>query len=111
MSLSLLGLLEHLLSLLNLYLAGCNIYGCQDGVSRFRGFLDILQRLRPSYNSLGENLALLGQPLLFNHLEDCNNVHEVFLIVLMGVNGYAEVGPIGKLDLEDLGFFLGRNNV
>ncbi len=107
---SLLGLLEHLLSLLNLHLVGCNIYGCRDGVSRFRGFLEILQRLGPSYNSLGKNLAL-GQPLLFDHLEDCNNVREVFLIVPTRVDGHAEVGRVRKLDLEDLGFFLGHDNV
>jgi hypothetical protein len=39
---SLLGFLEHLLGLLNLHLVGHNIYACQDGVSRFRGFLEIL---------------------------------------------------------------------
>jgi hypothetical protein len=108
---SLLGLLEHLLSLLNLHLAGRNIYSCPDGVSGFRGFLGILQRLGPSYNSLGKNLALLGQPLLFDHLEDCNNVHEVFLIVPTGLDGHAEVGRIRNLNLEDLGFFLGHDNV
>ncbi len=52
---SLLGFLEHLLSLLNLHLAGHNIYRCRDGVSRLRGFLEILQCLEPSYDSLGEN--------------------------------------------------------
>jgi hypothetical protein len=111
LAVSLLGFLEHLLGLLNLHLVGHNIYGCQDGVSRFHGFLEILQRLGPSHNSLGKNLALLGQPLLFDHLEDRNNVREVFLIVPTGVDGHAEVGRIRKLDLEDLGFFLGRNNV
>jgi hypothetical protein len=108
---SLLGLLEHLLSLLNLHLAGRNIYGCRDNVSRFRGFLEIFQRLGPSYNSLGKHSALLGQPLLFNHLEDCNNVRKVFLIVPTGIDGHAEVGHVRKLDLEDLGFFLGSDNV
>jgi hypothetical protein len=108
---SLLGLLEHLLSLLNIHLAGRNIYGCQDGASRFRSFLEILQRLGPSHNSLGKNSALLGQPLLFNHLEDRNNVHKVFLVVPMGVDGHAEVGRVRKLDLEDLGFFLGHDDV
>ncbi len=108
---SLLGLLEHLLSLLNLHLAGRNIYGCQDGVSRLRGFLEILQCLRQSYNSLGKNSALLGQPLLFNHSEDRNNVRKVFLIVPTGVNGHAEVGCVRKLDLEDLGLFLGHDDV
>ncbi len=108
---SLLGLLEHLLSLLNLHLAGRNIYGRQDGVSRFRGFLEILQCLGSSYNSLGENSALLGQPLLFDHLKDCNNVRKVFLIAPTGVYGHAEVGRVRKLDLEDLGFFLGCDDV
>ncbi len=108
---SLLGFLEHLLGLLNLHLAGRNIYGHQDSVSRFHGFLEILQCLGPSHNSLGEHLALLGQPLLFDHSEDRNNVREVFLVVPTGVNGHAEVGRIRKLDLEDLGFFLGHDNV
>jgi hypothetical protein len=49
-------------------------------------------------------LALLGQPLLLDDLEDRNNVHEVFLVVPMGVDGHAEVGSVRKLDLEDLGF-------
>jgi hypothetical protein len=44
-------------------------------------------------------------------LEDCNNVCKVFLVVPMGVDGHAEVGRVRKLDLEDLGFFLGRDNV
>ncbi len=78
---SFLGFLEHLISLLNLYLAGHNVYRRQDGVSRLRGFLEILQCLGPSCNSLGENLALLGRPLLFNHSEDYNYVRKVFLIV------------------------------
>jgi hypothetical protein len=38
-------------------------------------------------------------------------VHKVFLVVFTGVDGHAEVGRIGKLDLEDLGFFLGRDDV
>ncbi len=71
-----LGFLENLGSLLNLHLAGRNIHRRQDGVPRLRGFLEILQRLGPSCNSLGKNLALLGQPPLFNHLEDCNYVHK-----------------------------------
>jgi hypothetical protein len=108
---SLLGFLEHLLSLLNLHLASRNVYRCRDSVSRLHGFLEILQCLGPSYDSLGENSALLGQPLLFDHLEDCNYVREVFLVVPMGVNGHAKVGRIRKLDLEDLGFFLGRDDV
>jgi hypothetical protein len=108
---SLLGFLEHLASLFNLYLAGHNIHRRQDGVPRLSGFLEILQRLGPSCNSLGKNLALLGQPLLFNHSENCNYVCKVFLIVPMGVNRHAEVGSIGKLDLEDLRIFLGCDNV
>jgi hypothetical protein len=56
-------------------------------------------------------LALLVQPLLFDDLEDHNNVRKLFLVVPTGVDGHAEVGCIGKLDLEDLGFFLGRDNV
>ncbi len=107
----LLGFLEHLLSLLNLHLAGRNVYRRQDGVSRLRGFLEILQRLGPSYNSLGKNSALLGQPLLFDHSEDCHYVRKVFLIVPMGVNGHAKVGCIRKLDLEDLRLFLGRDDI
>jgi hypothetical protein len=51
-------------------------------------------------------LALLGLPVLLGDSEDCNNVHEVFLIVPTGVYGHAEVLHIRKLDLEDLGFFL-----
>jgi hypothetical protein len=31
--------------------------------------------------------------------------------VPMGVDGHAEVGHVRKLDLEDLGFFLGCDNV
>jgi hypothetical protein len=104
---SFLGFLEHLISLLNLHLAGRDIYRRQDGVSRLHGFLEILQRLGLSCNSLGENSALLGQPLLFNHLEDCNYVREVFLVVPTGVNGHAEVGGIRKLDHEDLRLSLG----
>ncbi len=39
-----------------------------------------------------------------------SNVHEVFLIVPTGVYGHAEVGSIRKLDLKDLGFFLGHDD-
>jgi hypothetical protein len=59
---SLLGFLEHLLGLLNLHLAGCNIYVCCNGALRTRGFSEILQCLRPFLNSLGKHPALLGQP-------------------------------------------------
>ncbi len=78
---------------------------------RLRGFLKILQRLGSSYNSLGKNSALLGQTLLFDHSEDCKYVHEVFIVVPTGVNGHTEVGHVGKLDLEDLRLFLGRDSV
>jgi hypothetical protein len=88
---SVLGFLVHLLGLLNLHLVGHNIYACQDGVSRTCSFLEILQCLRPFLNSLGKHPALLGQPLLIDDLEDCNNVQKVFLIVPAGVDGHAEV--------------------
>ncbi len=79
---SLLGFLEHCLGLLNLHLVGRNISTCRDSFSRTRGFLEILQCLRPPHNSsLGEHPALLVQPLLINDTEDCNNVCKVFLIV------------------------------
>ncbi len=100
------------MSLLNLHLAGRKVYRCRDGVLRLCGFLEILQHLGPSCNSLGKNLALLEQALLFNQLEDCNYVCEVFLIVPTGINGHdAEVGRVRKLYLEDLRLFLGRDNV
>ncbi len=38
-------------------------------------------------------------------------MREVFLIVPMRVDGHAEVGYIKKLYLEELGFFLGRDDV
>ncbi len=38
-------------------------------------------------------------------------MHEVFLLVPSGVDGHAEVGRIGKLDLEDLRLFLGCDDV
>ncbi len=53
--------------------------------------MEILQRLRPFRNSLGEHLALLGQPLLLDDSEDRNNVREVFLFVPAGEDGHAEV--------------------
>jgi hypothetical protein len=43
--------------------------------------------------------------------EDCNYVREVFLIVPMGEDRHAEVGCVGKLDLEDLRIFLGCDDV
>jgi hypothetical protein len=78
---------------------------------RLSGLLEILQRLGLSCNSLGKNLALLGQSLLFNHLEDCNYVRKLFLIVPTGVNRHAEVGCVGKLDLEDLRIVTGHDDV
>jgi hypothetical protein len=38
-------------------------------------------------------------------------VRKVFLVVSTGVDGHAEVGCIRKIDLEDLGFYLGREDV
>jgi hypothetical protein len=108
---SLLGLLEHTGSLLNLHLVGRNVNRCQDGVLRLRGFLEILQRLGPFHNSLGKNSALLGQPLLFYDSEDRNYVRKVFLVVPMGVDGDADVGRVRKLDLQELRFFLGHDDV
>ncbi len=108
---SLLGFLEHLLGLLNLHLAGHNIHAHWGGFSRTRGFLEILQRLWPSHSSLGKHPALLGQPLLIDDTEDCNNVCKVFLVVPTRVDGHTEVWPVWKLDLEKLSFFLGRDDV
>jgi hypothetical protein len=86
-----LGFLEHLGSLLNLHLASHNIHRCQDSVPRLHGILEILQYLGPSYNSLGEPSALLGQPLLLDYAKDCDDVHKVFLVVPLGVNWDTEV--------------------
>ncbi len=108
---SLLGFLEHLLSLLNLHLAGLNINIHRDGVLRTRGFDEILQRLRLLFNSLGKNPTLLAQPFLINDSEDCNYVCKAFLSVPTGVYGHVEVGLVWKLDLQGLRFFLGRDNV
>ncbi len=38
-------------------------------------------------------------------------MRKVFLIVPTGVDRHAEVGRVGKLDLEDLRIFLGRDDV
>ncbi len=38
-------------------------------------------------------------------------MRKLILIVSTGVNGHAEVGHVGKLDLEDLRIFLGRDDV
>jgi hypothetical protein len=48
--------------------------------------LEILERLGPSNNSLGEYLALLGQPILLDYAKDRDNVCKVFLVVPPGVN-------------------------
>ncbi len=63
--------------------------------------------LQQPWRALGTSWAAL----LFNHLEDWNNVCKIFLIVPMGVDEHAEVGRVRKLDLEDLGLFLGRDDV
>jgi hypothetical protein len=108
---SLLGLLEHLGNLLNLHLASCNITRRQDGVSRLRGILETLQRLGTLWYSLGENPTLLGQPFLFHDAEDCNYMREVLLVVPTGEDKYADVGCVGKLDLQYCRFFLGRDDI
>ncbi len=38
-------------------------------------------------------------------------MHKVFLVVPTEVDGHAGVGHVRKLDLEDLGFFLGHDNI
>jgi hypothetical protein len=88
---SFLGFLEHLNHLLNLHLTGMNINRRPEGVSRLRGFLEILERLEPSYSSRGKSPALLGQPLLLDYAKDCNNVCNVFLGVPLGENRDTEV--------------------
>jgi hypothetical protein len=88
---SLLGFLEHLNHLLNLHLAGLNINRCRDSVSRLRGFLEILERLGPSCDSLGEYPALLGQSISLNYAKDCDDVRKVFLFVPLGVNRDTEL--------------------
>ncbi len=108
---NLLGFLDHLLSLLNLHLVGLNINVCQDGVLGTRGLKEILQCLRPPYNSFGKHPTLLGQPFLIVDLEDCNNMCQVFLGIPTGVNRHVELGLIRKLDLQGLRFFLGHDNV
>ncbi len=44
-------------------------------------------------------------------MEDCNNVGKVFFVVPMGVNVHVDVGIVRKLDLVNLGNFLGCDNV
>jgi hypothetical protein len=109
---SLLGFLEHLLSLLNLHLAGLNLNICQDSVhGPTSGFEEILHCLGLPYGSLSKLPTLCVQPLLLDDAEDCNNVHKVFLGVPMGVNGLIDVGIVGKLDLHHLRFFLRGDDV
>ncbi len=108
---SLLGILEHLLGLLDLHLVGLNVDVCRDGVLRSRGFQEILQRCRPLHNSLGNHPALFAQPFLINDSKDCDDVRKVFLDVPTGEYGHVEVGLVGKLDLQGLGFFLGGDDV
>ncbi len=105
------GILGASIELLILHLVGRNINAHQDGFLRTRCFLEILQRLQPPHNSLGEHPAFLGQPLLIDDMEDCKDVCKVFLVVPMGVNGHTEVGGVQKLDLENLRFFLGCDDV
>ncbi len=107
----LLGFLEHLLSLLNLRLAGLNVKIHQDSVPAPSGFKEILQHLKLPYNSLSKLPTLHAQPLLLDNVEDCNNLLKVFRNVPTGVNGHADVGIVGKLDLHHLRFFLGSDNI
>ncbi len=99
------------MGLLNLHLAGLNVNIHQDSVPQPSGFEEILQRLGLPHNSLGKLPTLRVQPLLLDDVEDCNNVHKVFLGVPTGVNGHIEVGIVGKLDIQDLRFFLGGDNI
>jgi hypothetical protein len=73
--------------------------------------LETLQRLGPFHYSLGKNLALLGQPLLLDDMEDCNYVCKIFVIIPSGVDGYADVGRVRKLVLQNLRSLLGRDEV
>jgi hypothetical protein len=57
---TLLGFLEHLLSLLNLHLVGLNINVHQDSVLQTRSFKEILQHARLLFNSLGKHPTLLA---------------------------------------------------
>jgi hypothetical protein len=106
-----LGFLEHLGSLLNLHLASRNVNRGQDGVSRLRGFLEILQRRLPFCNSLGVHATLLWQPFLLDDTEDRNYVRDVFLLVPTGEDRDADVGVIGKLDLQHGKIFLGLDDI
>jgi hypothetical protein len=56
---SILSFLEHLLSLLNLHLASRDDNGRQEGVSRLRGFLEILLHVGPLFYGLCEHPTLL----------------------------------------------------
>ncbi len=102
---------EHLLGLLNLHLAGLNIDVCRDSALRSRGFKEILQRARPSFNSLGKLPTLCAQPFLIDDTEDCKYVCKIFFGVPTGVYGHVEVEIVWKLDLQDLRFFLGCDDI
>jgi hypothetical protein len=106
-----LGLLEHLGSLLNLHLASHSVNRRRDGALRLRGFLEILQRRLPFCNSLGIHATLLLQYFLLDDTEDRNYVCNVFLIVPTGEDRNADVGVVGKLDLQHGWIFLGRDNI
>jgi hypothetical protein len=73
--------------------------------------MEILQRLLPFHNSLGVHATLLRQPFLLDDPEDRNYVRVVFLVVPSGEDRNADVGLVGKLDLEDGWILLGRNKV
>ncbi len=66
---------------------------------------------RTVYNSLGEHSALLGQPLLLDDTEDRNYMHEIFFLVPTGEDRCTDVGLVWKLDLQNLRFLLGHDNV
>jgi hypothetical protein len=73
--------------------------------------LEILQRRLPFHNSLGVHATLLRQPSLLNDPEDPNYVRDVFLFVPTGEDRHADVGLVGKLDIENGRIFLGRDEV
>jgi hypothetical protein len=61
--------------------------------------------------ALARTWHFLSSPFCSITLEDCNYVRKAFLIVPMGVDRHAEVGRVGKLELEELRIFLGRDDV
>jgi hypothetical protein len=72
----------------------------------------ILQCLGLPYNSLSELPTLCLQPLLLDDAVDCTNVLKVFLLgVPTVIDGHVKVGIVRKSDLEDMRFFLGRDDV